>query len=1615
MALFTTTAALTAKARLVQKYWKWALAAGVSGVGVVAFVAVLSLVAIESAKTAPSEVALADIAPVALEAYVAAGDHCNGLTWNILAGIGKVESNHGRVFGGQIDGAGDVVPPIFGAALNGSGAGGNTTPWPAGQWEGQWGLTGPWLRALGPMQFISPSWAAFGQDGNGDGTQNPHNIFDGARSAAQLLCESQGGEITNLTDALFSYNRSTEYGQLVLHWSRLYVALPFGAFDGTAQDLLHHPNVELHPRARGDLEAGVVDPRLISALVTAADDFTMYIGWFKSGHSECVGGGSIAQRPGCTISNHHFGRAADIGAVGFADQADRPLVRPNNDAARALTTRWGTMSLDDPLRPESIGSPWDTGVFHGHFTDGNHVNHLHVAWRTDPPPPEAIDATRHGLDDVDVFPSPPANDFFLPVVLPLRANEIEVGPNDVQAAIDNAAPSTRIVLAPGFYPPIRVRDAEGISIVGSPDGVATISSGVMDRNAGILVENSSNVTISGLSLTDSLWGIQVWDSTNVTIAGNTISRLGQEAIHVGDNSSDVTIQNNSISHTGQRRGVDEEQGVPFRTFGEGIYIGTGRPAGVDLTNNVRIIGNEISHTSAEAIELKPGVFDVAVERNIIHDTSTQTKGAIVVHVGEVASNDAGISIRRNIIWNTTRTSEFEDGNGIVVSGPAHVQANIIWDSQHRGVLVQEVYGPERDVTVRRNVIFDSGLDDVDVWDHSPPLTTLTQADNIDGTVLGHDAFVGGWINNDRPTEALALLLSALDDDTVPINDLASVFAPRAANFPAFDGVNLRRPGDWPIRNVNLDDRTQFLDTPASELEWGQFTEPSDRAIQLGPVTPTKLLGQFRTQCSFSHFAYDDPLVFPGEFGAAHLHMFFGNTLADANSTGGSIRDTGSSTCNGFEGNRSGYWIPAVFDGQGDARIPSRIEVYYKTHSNQAANAIQPPLGLGIIAGTAATNREIEWACQETGAQGQNLNRPIQQRQNTIPRCSNTATLLAHIKFPQCLANPDSISPNGTNGTAQLSYPAGGFFFGNCAAGTQYITAIEFFIAWAPNDHDGRTDEWWLSSDVNPQTGERAPNGSTLHGDWFNGWNPALMDEIFENCIGRLAECSWDLVQSNRRLIQIEHFGRTHNAAYSGPREIPASDVSSLLCPGDGFTTANDVAYCESREVGYGPSGTVPEPARTAATATNAGCRSDCTQVGFQDLRNQTNVTLENLIISNPNGRCMDLSGAQDITLRSVTIRNCGTSNAVDGGYDAGLIQIDHASNITITNSLIEEMSAERFGASRNNAVQIHSSNNVSITNSSIRNVRSDIGDKADDRGNRAIKVGGSTSQITISGNHFFNAGRNAVQLVTVRDAAGISIAENVIEGRGRWDSDYEDMINLFSSSGIPGSPIRISNNLLRNGGPSTTGTGMILGDGNPAAGSTQFVVAEGNVLIDPGHVGINLAGGTNITVRNNTIVGTGDVPHDTTVGLAINDFGYSVECRDHVVSGNLVWMENQHVEGGVNHAWIPGTCNTNVTLLNNSFGDRSVLGVEPISLRSDDLSGSAASSFGSVGFVEPVWTGSIDGEAVVPVSFRSDRDLISEPPRRRRDVDGDDGVTVGGSDPLHFCSLLAPGTWEPTT
>src|SRR5688500_258729 len=76
-------------------------------------------------------VPIAGIDPRVLEAYRATDAWCDGLRWELLAGIGWVESRHGSADGATVDATtGEVAPAILGPPLDGR----HGAPHPAGQW-----------------------------------------------------------------------------------------------------------------------------------------------------------------------------------------------------------------------------------------------------------------------------------------------------------------------------------------------------------------------------------------------------------------------------------------------------------------------------------------------------------------------------------------------------------------------------------------------------------------------------------------------------------------------------------------------------------------------------------------------------------------------------------------------------------------------------------------------------------------------------------------------------------------------------------------------------------------------------------------------------------------------------------------------------------------------------------------------------------------------------------------------------------------------------------------------------------------------------------------------------------------------------------------------------------------------------------------------------------------------------------------------------------------------------------------------------------------------------------------------------------------------------------------
>ncbi|MGB8388415.1 lytic transglycosylase domain-containing protein, partial [Mycobacterium sp.] len=139
-----------------------------------------------------------------------------GISWNLLAGIGRIESGHAG--GGAVDAHGTAVQPIYGPALDG------TLPGNEVIISSSVGNRVTYARAMGPMQFLPGTWARYASDGDGDGVADPQNLFDSTLAAARYLCS--GG--LNLRDpsqvmaAILRYNNSMSYAQNVVGWAAAY-------------------------------------------------------------------------------------------------------------------------------------------------------------------------------------------------------------------------------------------------------------------------------------------------------------------------------------------------------------------------------------------------------------------------------------------------------------------------------------------------------------------------------------------------------------------------------------------------------------------------------------------------------------------------------------------------------------------------------------------------------------------------------------------------------------------------------------------------------------------------------------------------------------------------------------------------------------------------------------------------------------------------------------------------------------------------------------------------------------------------------------------------------------------------------------------------------------------------------------------------------------------------------------------------------------------------------------------------------------------------------------------------------------------------------------------------
>ncbi|UOF76731.1 hypothetical protein [Caudoviricetes sp.] len=320
-----------------------------------------------------------------------------------------------------------------------------------------------------------------------------------------------------------------------------------------------------------------------------------------------------------------------------------------------------------------------------------------------------------------------------------------------------------------------------------------------------------------------------------------------------------------------------------------------------------------------------------------------------------------------------------------------------------------------------------------------------------------------------------------------------------------------------IDNLSLTINTEDATTPSARLDSLPSIATGLSTLDISPTSeqPNDSLdgtGNFRSVCNYSHALFDDPIIYSGVPGKSHLHIFFGNTGAKFSSTETSLKSSGNSTCRGGILNRSGYWVPALLDANGNVVRPVENLVYYKSaYQGLSPSAIQAfPFGLRAVSGnslSSAPQDHTYWGC---------VNNYI-GHVATIPVCPPGDMLEMHVEYPQCwngtLDSPDHKS--------HLTFPIAE----NTCPATHPIAIPEISIHIRYDMPAGGTYGWHLVSDMYDYRtpvvgiyGTGTSGGMSSHADYMEGWDKVNGPDAFlPGCVQSGKDCHAHLLGNGMQM------------------------------------------------------------------------------------------------------------------------------------------------------------------------------------------------------------------------------------------------------------------------------------------------------------------------------------------------------------------------------------------------------------------------------------------------------------------------------------------------------------------
>lgn len=248
--------------------------------------------------------------------------------------------------------------------------------------------------------------------------------------------------------------------------------------------------------------------------------------------------------------------------------------------------------------------------------------------------------------------------------------------SQLNSAVNNASAGTVIRMKAGTYSAPYSTEVRAKGTASAPVWIcgprtAVLTGAGVGTNGGFRVDQSSYLRIAGMTVKSSQKGISVMNSHHVAVSDTLVERIGEEAVHLKNNTSDSVVIGNTIRYTG----------LLTPTYGEGVYIGSSKlnwckynGCKTDASDRNAIVSNTISNTSSEPIDLKEGAVNGTVWGNTINGygmksgntlISVQSDGWIVAkNTGSNAKVD-GIQVWQVYdVWgknNTVYANKFTSG------------------------------------------------------------------------------------------------------------------------------------------------------------------------------------------------------------------------------------------------------------------------------------------------------------------------------------------------------------------------------------------------------------------------------------------------------------------------------------------------------------------------------------------------------------------------------------------------------------------------------------------------------------------------------------------------------------------------------------------------------------------------------------------------------------------------------------------------------------------------------------------------------------------------------------------------------------------------------------------